>query len=164
MAKYVPYLSEDEIERDAAALLTECAQKQGIIIAPPIPIEDMWKSISSSVLSSTTRIAFSAWREIAKETPIFSAQSSLTSAGSSSTKASTEKRTHSMKGDIGLRSRMRAVGTGASTATCSPGTMLRGLSFGCQESLQSSAVPAKPRNEWSGRWISIHRVCSCPAD
>jgi hypothetical protein len=30
MAKFVPYLSEDQIERDAAALLGEYAQKRGV--------------------------------------------------------------------------------------------------------------------------------------
>jgi hypothetical protein len=37
----VPYLSEDEIERDATALLAEYAQKRGLVIAPPIPIDDI---------------------------------------------------------------------------------------------------------------------------
>lgn len=41
MAKFVPYLSEEQIERDAAALLGEYAQKQGAGIEPPIPIEDI---------------------------------------------------------------------------------------------------------------------------
>jgi hypothetical protein len=39
MAKYVPYLSEDEIERDAAALLAEFARARRVLIEPPIPIE-----------------------------------------------------------------------------------------------------------------------------
>jgi len=39
MTKLVPYLSDDAIERDAAALLAEYAQARGIILAPPIPIE-----------------------------------------------------------------------------------------------------------------------------
>jgi hypothetical protein len=37
MTKFVPYLSEEVIERDAAALLAEFAQARGIVIAPPIP-------------------------------------------------------------------------------------------------------------------------------
>jgi Zn-dependent peptidase ImmA (M78 family) len=41
MAKFVPYLSEDEIERDATSLLAEYAQKRGVVIAPPIPIDDI---------------------------------------------------------------------------------------------------------------------------
>jgi IrrE N-terminal-like domain len=40
MAK-VPYLSETQIERDAAALLAEFAQARGLTIAPPIPIDDI---------------------------------------------------------------------------------------------------------------------------
>jgi Zn-dependent peptidase ImmA (M78 family) len=41
MSKFVPYLSETQIERDAAALLTEYGQSRGIVIEPPIPIEDI---------------------------------------------------------------------------------------------------------------------------
>jgi hypothetical protein len=41
MPRLVPYLSEETIERDAAALLTEYSQKRGVAITPPIPIEDI---------------------------------------------------------------------------------------------------------------------------
>ena len=41
MTKKVPYLSDEAIERDAAALLAEYAQARGVVIAPPIPIEDI---------------------------------------------------------------------------------------------------------------------------
>jgi hypothetical protein len=41
MTKVVPYLAEEVIERDAAALLAEFARARGITIAPPIPIEDV---------------------------------------------------------------------------------------------------------------------------
>jgi hypothetical protein len=41
MPKKVPYLYEEQIERDAAALLAEYAQARSVVIAPPIPIEDM---------------------------------------------------------------------------------------------------------------------------
>ncbi len=41
MSKFVPYLSEEQIERDAAALLAEYARKRGVVIEPPIPIEDI---------------------------------------------------------------------------------------------------------------------------
>jgi hypothetical protein len=41
MIKFVPYLSDEQIERDAAALLSEYAQSRGIVMAPPIPIEDI---------------------------------------------------------------------------------------------------------------------------
>jgi len=41
MSKPVPYLSDEAIERDAAALLAEYAQARGIAIIPPIPIEDI---------------------------------------------------------------------------------------------------------------------------
>jgi len=41
MTKKVPYLNEEDIERHAAALLAEFARSRGIIIAPPVPIEDI---------------------------------------------------------------------------------------------------------------------------
>lgn len=41
MPKKVPYLDEEQIERDAAALLAEFAQARSVVIAPPIPIEDI---------------------------------------------------------------------------------------------------------------------------
>ncbi len=39
MTKFVPYIAEEDIERDAAALLAEYAQARRIVIVPPIPIE-----------------------------------------------------------------------------------------------------------------------------
>jgi hypothetical protein len=41
MPKKVPYLQEEQIERDAAALLAEFAQTRSVVITPPIPIEDI---------------------------------------------------------------------------------------------------------------------------
>ena len=41
MPKKVPYLHEEQIERNAAALLAEFAQARSVVIAPPIPIEDI---------------------------------------------------------------------------------------------------------------------------
>lgn len=41
MPRLVPYLSEYEIERDAATLLDEYSQKRGVAITPPIPIDDI---------------------------------------------------------------------------------------------------------------------------
>ena len=41
MSKPVPYLADEAIERDAAALLAEYAQARGVIVKPPIPIEDI---------------------------------------------------------------------------------------------------------------------------
>jgi hypothetical protein len=37
----VPYLSEEEIEEDAGALLAEYARARGISITPPVPIDDI---------------------------------------------------------------------------------------------------------------------------
>jgi hypothetical protein len=41
MPRSVPYISEEAIERDAAALLAEYSQKRGAAVIPPIPIEDI---------------------------------------------------------------------------------------------------------------------------
>lgn len=41
MSRPIPYLSEEAIERDAAALLREYASARGVQIEPPIPIEDI---------------------------------------------------------------------------------------------------------------------------
>jgi hypothetical protein len=41
MTRKVPYLYEEQIERDSAELLAEYAQARNVIIAPPIPIEDI---------------------------------------------------------------------------------------------------------------------------
>src|SRR5206468_12417123 len=41
MRRFVPYLSDEAIERDAMALLAEYAHARGRAIEPPIPIEDI---------------------------------------------------------------------------------------------------------------------------
>lgn len=41
MPKKVPYLDEQRIERDAAALLTEYQQARGVVITRQVPIEDI---------------------------------------------------------------------------------------------------------------------------
>jgi Zn-dependent peptidase ImmA (M78 family) len=41
MTRFVPYLSEEYIEREASALLAEFAHIRGVTIAPPIPVEDI---------------------------------------------------------------------------------------------------------------------------
>jgi Zn-dependent peptidase ImmA (M78 family) len=41
MTKFIPYLAEEAIERDAAALLAEYAQARRLVIVPPVPIEDI---------------------------------------------------------------------------------------------------------------------------
>lgn len=41
MTKSVPYLTDEAIERDVASLLAEYAQARGLVIEPPIPIEDI---------------------------------------------------------------------------------------------------------------------------
>ena len=41
MTKKVPYMTPEAIEQDAAALLAEYARARGVVIVPPIPIEEI---------------------------------------------------------------------------------------------------------------------------
>src|SRR5258707_9621531 len=41
MPKKVPFLEEEQIERDAEALLAEYERARGVQVAPPVPIEDI---------------------------------------------------------------------------------------------------------------------------
>ena len=41
MAKRVPYLHEEQIERDAAALLADYERSRGVTILRAVPIEDI---------------------------------------------------------------------------------------------------------------------------
>jgi Zn-dependent peptidase ImmA (M78 family) len=41
MSRHVPYLAEEAIERDSAALLAEFEHARGIVLEPPIPVEDI---------------------------------------------------------------------------------------------------------------------------
>jgi len=41
MTRFVPYLAEEAIERDSAALLAEYAHVRGVTLEPRIPIEDI---------------------------------------------------------------------------------------------------------------------------
>ena len=54
MSRPIPYLSEEAIERDAAALLHDYATARGVQIVPPIPIEDF-----SHQCSLTPKLRFS---------------------------------------------------------------------------------------------------------
>jgi hypothetical protein len=41
MSRHVPSLAEEAIERDSAALLAEFQHARGIVLGPPIPVEDI---------------------------------------------------------------------------------------------------------------------------
>ena len=41
MTRFVPFLAEEAIERDAAALLAEYEHARGVALVPPIPVEDI---------------------------------------------------------------------------------------------------------------------------
>ena len=82
MTRFVPYLAEEAIEHDAEALLAEYAQSRGIVVAPPIPIEEIVeKHLKLRVEFDDTHKLFGIPRE-PSATPTFLARSSSTSAGS----------------------------------------------------------------------------------
>ena len=41
MSRFVPYLAEEAIERDAASLIGEYERARCVTIEPPIPVEDI---------------------------------------------------------------------------------------------------------------------------
>jgi len=41
MSRFVPYLADEAIERDAASLIAEYEHARGVTIEPPIPVEDI---------------------------------------------------------------------------------------------------------------------------
>ena len=41
MSRFVPYLAEEAIERDAASLIGEYERARGVTIEPPTPVEDI---------------------------------------------------------------------------------------------------------------------------
>ena len=82
MSKFVPYLSEEAIERDAAALLAEYAHARGVTIEPPIPIEDIVeKHLKLGIEFDDTHRLFGVPR-LARPIPTSSAPSSSMSGGS----------------------------------------------------------------------------------
>jgi len=74
MAKFVPYLSEEQIERDAAMLLCEYAQKRGAVIEPPVPIEDIVeKHLRLTIEFDDTHRLFGVTRDLVGDADILGA-------------------------------------------------------------------------------------------
>ena len=74
MNQFVPYLSEAAIERDAAALLAEYAHARGVIISPPIPIEDIVeKHLKLGIEFDDTHKLFGIPRECKRDADILGA-------------------------------------------------------------------------------------------
>ena len=91
MTKFVPYLSAEFIERDAAALLAEFSQARGVRIEPPIPIEDIIeKHLKLHVEFDDLHRLFGVPRGPDGEADIFGAM--FFKAGSFSMRASTRKK------------------------------------------------------------------------
>ena len=151
MSKPVPYLSGETIERDAAALLAEYAQARGVIIAPPIPIEDIVeKHLKLGIEFDDTHRRFGVPRESGQDPDILGAM--FFDAKRIVMKASTRRRTRRRKAAIVSHSAMRA-GIGACTATCS---LRNRRSLHCLARTRFRpwfAGRARPRSRWSGRRI-----------
>ena len=118
MPKKVPYLQEEQIERDAEALLAEYERARGIQIVAPVPIEDIVeKYLKLGVEFDDMHHLLG----VPRSREAFSVQCSSTSAASSSTKALTPRKIPRMKAVTALRSRMREAVIGDCTAICFPG-------------------------------------------
>ena len=160
MPKKVPYLPEEQIERDAAALLAEYAQARGVVIAPPIPIEDIVeKHLKLGIEFDDMHRLLNHPRSVSVSIPTSSGRFSLMIAASSSTRASTPRRTRRRKAAIASRWRTRAAGIGGCTVICSPRTRRRSPCSTSRPLPRSSAVRARRKNLSSGRRISMRRAC-----
>lgn len=74
MTKRVPYLSEEAIEQDAAALLAEFERARGVTITAPIPIEDIVeKHLKLRIEFDDTHKLFGLLRASAQEADILGA-------------------------------------------------------------------------------------------
>lgn len=77
MTKFVSYVSDEAIEKDAQALLTEYAEARVVVIKGPLRSTTSSRSTCRSASSSMTRTGCSAWRVRAwGSIPISSALSS----------------------------------------------------------------------------------------
>jgi len=95
----VPYLYEEQIERDAAALLAEYAQARGVNVAPPVPIEDIVeKYLKLGVEFDDMHRLLLVPRSGPGLDPDILVRCSSISAASSSTKVSTQKENPSKEG------------------------------------------------------------------
>jgi hypothetical protein len=159
MPKKVPYLYEEQIERDVAALLAEYAQARDVAIKPPIPVEDIvekhlklgiefddmhrWLNHPRSGLGLDPDILGAIFFD---ERRIVIDESSI------------RRKTRLKKAAIGLRWRTKAAGIGGCIVICSPRTRRKLLCSAVRRRRPLSAVPVRPRSRWSGRRISMRRA------
>ena len=74
MSRFIPYLAEEAIERDAAALLAEYAQARGTVIEPPVPIENIVeKHLRLGIEFDDTHKLFGVPRDPARDADILGA-------------------------------------------------------------------------------------------
>jgi hypothetical protein len=116
MAKLVPYLADEMIESDAALLLAKYAHARGIVIAPPIPIEDIVEKHLKLGIEFDDTTSCSACR-VRASIPTSLLQFSSTTDASSSTRASIQRKTRRRKAAIATRRGMR-LATGGCIAGC----------------------------------------------
>jgi hypothetical protein len=155
MTKFVPYLADEAIERDAAALLAEYAQARCIAIIPPIPIEDIVeKHLKLGIEFDDTHRLFGVPRsDLGLEPDILGAM--FFDEGRIVIDESLDPEENPAKeGRYRFTLAHEAAGIGACIATCSLRTRCRPLCSAGQRPRPSSAGRARPRSGWSGRRIS----------
>ena len=161
MPKKVPYLQEEQIERDAAALLAEYAQARRRRDRAPIPIEDIVEKhlkLGIEFDDMHRLLDVSALRPRSRSRHPRRDLSSMSGA-SSSTKASTPRRTPSKEGRYRFTLAHEGGGHWRLHRTCSPRTRRRSPCSTSRPRPRWSAVRARRKSPSSGRRISMLRVC-----
>jgi hypothetical protein len=152
MPKTVPYLREEQIERDTAALLAEYEQARGVKIVRAVPIEDIVEKHLRLGIEFDDMHQLLGIPRSGLGPDILGAMY-----GSSSTKASIPRRSRSEKAATASRWRTRA-GIGDCTATCSPRTLGRLSCSTSRPRRRSSVVRTRRKNPSSDRRTSTRRA------
>ena len=156
MARFVPYLAEATIERNAEALLTEFAHARDVVIEPPIPIEDILeKHLKLGIEFDDTHRLFGIPRTDLGQGPDILARYFSMKSGLSLTKVSTLKSTRTTKAVIASPWHMREAVTGGFTAPFMPGTLRRQPYSAGHPSHPPSAGQVRQRSGSNGRRISM---------
>jgi hypothetical protein len=146
MTKFVPYLADEAIERDVAALLAEYARARGVIIKPPIPIEDIVeKHLKLGIEFDDTHRLFGVPRT--DDDPDILGAMFFEEARIRSTRALIRRSIRRGKVAIVSHWLTRAAGIGACIVICSPRTRPRLPYSAGQLHRRSFAGQAKPKSE-----------------
>ena len=158
MAKFVPYLAEKAIERNAEALLAEFAHARDVVIEPPIPIEDIVeKHLKLGIEFDDTHRLFGipGTGIDLGQGPDILGRYFLMKSGWLLTKVSTPKSTRTRKAVIASPWHMREAATGGFTVPFMPGTLRRQPNSAGHPSHPSSAGQVRQRSGSNGKRISM---------